>query len=413
MYGGPPGSSGGPAPTATGEHTVEDHIGARIAYWRKRRGMTQTVLAGLAGLSQPYVSQVEAGHKGIERRSTLVAIAAALQVSVADLLGQPGDPTDPLKASVARVVPTIRLALIEIEEGERRTPTRDPEQLAAAIEHLVELRSRSDYATMGPLLPSLLPDAAAVGPVQLAQVAYQASSVLRRFGYRDLALSAARIAVRAAGDAGQRAWLGAARFAYLLALPFEAAGTASRVADRTIGELQRDAADETVRQVLGQLHMSASLAAAVAGRADDARGHLRAAEAEAASLGDPADGYGWNRMGFGPTNVGLWKMAVAAESGDYGRVIEIAGRVDPGPLRIVDRHQSYWIDLGRAHAHSGRTDQQALTAFVRAERIAPVPFSVNPLARDAVVAMVHRVRRRAVPEDLRILARRLGVDTAA
>jgi len=390
---------------------VEDHIGARIGYWRKRRGLTQAVLAGLAGVSQPFVSQVEAGQKGIERRSTLVAIAGALQVSVADLLGQPGDPTDPAKAGVARVVPAIRLALIEIEEGER-APSRDVEQVATAIEHMTELRSRSDYAGMAPLLPALLADAAAAGPVQLTQVAYQASSVLRRFGYRDLALTAARIAVDAAGDGDEQAWLGAARFAHLLALPYEAAGTAARVANRTIAELQHDAADEKVRQVLGQVHMTASLAAAVAGRHDDAREHLRAAEDEATSLGDPGDGYGWNRMGFGPTNVGLWKMAVATESGDYGRVIDMAGHVDPGPLRIVDRHQSYWIDLGRAYAHSGKTDREALTAFVRAERIAPVPFSANPLARDAVVAMVHRARRRAVPDQLRILARRLGVEAA-
>ncbi|RKR87349.1 hypothetical protein BDK92_1624 [Micromonospora pisi] len=29
--------------------------------------MTQTVLAGLAGVTQPYISQVEAGRKTIER----------------------------------------------------------------------------------------------------------------------------------------------------------------------------------------------------------------------------------------------------------------------------------------------------------------------------------------------------------
>lgn len=393
---------------------MDEHIGARINYWRKRRGgMTQTVLAGLAGVSQSYISQVEAGIKGVERRSTLVALAGALQVSVADLLGQPGDPTDPVREGVARVVPAIRLALIEIEEGEPDTPAREPERLAADIEHLAELRSRSDYAAIAPLLPALLTESAAAGPLFLAQVAYHASSALRRFGYRDLALTAARIAVAAGDDSEQPAWLGAARFAHLLALPYEAAETAGRVADRTIGDLQRDAGDRAVRQVLGQLHMSASLAAAVAGRNDDARAHLASAEQEAATLGDPADGYGFNRMGFGPTNVELWKMAVAAESGEYGRVIEMSQRINPGPLRIVDRHQAYWLDLGRAYVHSGRSDQQGLAAFMRAERIAPTPFAANPMVRDAVVAMVHRARRRSVPHDLRVLASRVGVDIAA
>lgn len=68
-------------------------IGARVRYWRMRRnGMTQAVLAGLAGVSQSYISQVESGRKTIDRRSTLVAVAAALQVTVADLLGQGTEP---------------------------------------------------------------------------------------------------------------------------------------------------------------------------------------------------------------------------------------------------------------------------------------------------------------------------------
>src|SRR4051794_37310052 len=94
-----------------------EHIGTRIRAWRRRRGgMSQEVLAGRAGLSRPFISMVEAGRRSVERRSTLIAIASALQVSVADLLGQPGDPTDPAKANAAAAVPAIRAALIEIEE---------------------------------------------------------------------------------------------------------------------------------------------------------------------------------------------------------------------------------------------------------------------------------------------------------
>src|SRR4051794_33523011 len=98
-------------PSQSSESDMNDHIGARIRYWRRRRGLTQTVLAGLAGLSQPFISYVEAGRKSIERRSTLVAVAHALQVTVADLLGQPDDPTDPLKGQVERAIPALRVAL--------------------------------------------------------------------------------------------------------------------------------------------------------------------------------------------------------------------------------------------------------------------------------------------------------------
>jgi hypothetical protein len=152
---------------------------------------------------------------------------------------------------------------------------------------------------------------------------------------------------------------------------------------------------------------------AVDQRHDDAAAHLGEADREGATLGDPDDGIGFNALAFGPTNVGLWRMAVQTELGEYGKVIELAREIEPRRLKVANRQQSYWLHLGRAFAHTGRTDREALVAFTHAERVAPVPFAINPMARDAVVSMVHRARRRSVSEDLRMLARRLGVDVAA
>lgn len=390
--------------------TTTDTIGARIRYWRLRRGgMTQASLAGLAGISQPYLSQIESGRKTIDSRSTMVAIAAALKVTVADLLGQPGDPTDPAKAGAADAVPAIWATLIEIEEGERRTPTRTADHLAAAIAHADDLRAQADCAAMAALLPALLTDAAAYGGLPLTQVAYQASSCLRQLGYRHLALPAARIAMAAAHDTDDQAWIGAAQFAYTLALPIECAALSSRAADRAVAELQASAAIPDVRQMLGQLHLSAAFACTVDRRPDDAEKHLAEAAREAVTLGDPEDGAGFNQSCFGPTNVGLWRMAVASELGEHGRVIELGRTVRPDALRHVNRHQAYWLALGRALAHSGR-DREAMAAYVRAERAAPVVFALNPQVRETVVAMVNRARRRSVSDDLRILARRLGIE---
>jgi transcriptional regulator with XRE-family HTH domain len=390
-----------------------DTIGARIKYWRKRRGgMTQVVLAGLAGITQPYLSQLEAGVRGVERRSTLVAIAKALQVSVADLLGQPGDPTDPLKSQAAATVPAIRAAIIEIEEGERRTPTLDTDQLAAMVERVDGMRATSDYGSIAPLLPTYLLEAAGHGGIPLARAAYETSVCLRNLGYRDLALPAARVAVAAAQNAEDPAWIGATKFVQTLAMPIESAATTSRVAERALPVLQAGAADVSVRQMLGQMHLTASMACAVDGRPGDAQAHLDAARAEARTLGDPADGRGFNLCGFGPTNLALWRMTVAVELGEYGEVLELARTVSPTPLRIANRHQTFWMSAGRALAHSGRTDREALVAFMHAERSAPLAFSLNPMARDAITAMVHRARRRSVSDDLRVMAHRLGVDVA-
>lgn len=387
-----------------------DTIGARIKYWRQRRGgMSQGVLAGLAGLSQPFISQLEGGTRGVERRSTLVAIAKALQVSVADLLGQPGDPTDPLRSEAGTAVPAIRAAIIEVEEGERRDPTMVDDELAELVERVDGMRAVSDYGGMAPLLPGFLIEAAAHGGIPLVRAAYETSVCLRNLGYRDLALPAARLAVSAAREAEHTAWMGAARFVHTLAMPIEAAGTTSRIAERSLVELQAGAADVSVRQMLGQMHLSASMACAVDGRADDAQAHLAAAEEEAASLGDPEDGAGFNLCSFGPTNLSLWRMNVAIELGEYGRVLELSRATSPAPLRVANRHQTYWMSTGRALAHSGQTDREALAAFMQAERAAPLAFSLNPMARESIASMVRRARRRSVSEELRIMARRLGV----
>lgn len=373
--------------------------------------MSQEALAGLAGLSRSHITNIEAGRRPVDRRSTLIALAHALEVSVADLLGQPGDPTDPRKASAAAAVPAIEVALIRIEEGDLLAPVRRGDELAAAVEHAAQLRAVSDYATMARLLPDLLRDAAD-DPNALTRIAYEASVCLRNLGYRSLARPAARVAVSSALDAEDAAWIGAARFVYTLAMPIEAAATTSRVADRALRDLQAAAADPRARQMLGQMHLSASLACAVDQRPDDAAAHLRAAEDEARTLGDPVDGCGFNLSAFGPTNIGLWKMSVATELGEHGKVVELGRSITPGSLRVANRHQAYWMSLGRALASSGKTDPQARAAFLRAEQAAPVPFSVNPLARDAVASMVTRAREAAVPPDLRILATRLGIDVA-
>lgn len=388
-----------------------DGIGARIKYWRMRRGgMTQGVLAGLAGVDQSFISKVESGLKGVERRSTLIALAKALHVSVADLLGQPGDPTDPIRSEAAAVVPAIRAAIIEIEEGERRTSEIGDDEFDALVERVDALRATSDYGAMAPLTPSFLFEAAARGGIALVRAAYEASVCLRNLGYRDLSLPAARIAVAAAQEAEHTAWLGAARFVHTLAMPIETAATTARIAERSLAALQAEAADVDVRQTLGQMHLSASMACAVDGRADDAQAHLDEARREAASLGDPQDGVGFNLCSFGPTNLALWSMNVAIELGEYGRVIEMSKTFTPAPLRMANRHQTYWMSCGRALAHSGRTDREALAAFMHAERTAPLAFSLHPMARDAVAAMVRRARHRSVSDDLRIMARRLGVE---
>ncbi|MDP2852891.1 MAG: helix-turn-helix transcriptional regulator [Smithellaceae bacterium] len=54
--------------------------------WRTQRNLTQDELAGLAGISKPYLSQIETGKRQ-DTVDTLRAIAQALDVPPDVLIG--------------------------------------------------------------------------------------------------------------------------------------------------------------------------------------------------------------------------------------------------------------------------------------------------------------------------------------
>jgi hypothetical protein len=163
--------------------------------------------------------------------------------------------------------------------------------------------------------------------------------------------------------------------------------------------------------MLGQVHLSAALASAVARRPLDVEAHLVEAEREAATLGEP-DGTGFNLSYFGPTNIRLWKMSIFSELGEYGRALELARDVRVDGIPVANRRQSYHLSLGRALAHGGRSDKRAMIELAQAERAAPAPFRLNPITRDIVSSMITRAKRKAVAEDLAAMAHRLGISPA-
>jgi transcriptional regulator with XRE-family HTH domain len=61
--------------------------GQRIARARRRRGLSQAVLAGLVGRSESWLSQVERGKRGVDSHSVLVRLAEVLRVDIEELTG--------------------------------------------------------------------------------------------------------------------------------------------------------------------------------------------------------------------------------------------------------------------------------------------------------------------------------------
>jgi transcriptional regulator with XRE-family HTH domain len=65
-------------------------IGQRVAFYRRRRGLSQEVLAGLVGKTAEWLRKVETNRAELDRLSVIRAVAKTLDVSLGDLIGEPG-----------------------------------------------------------------------------------------------------------------------------------------------------------------------------------------------------------------------------------------------------------------------------------------------------------------------------------
>lgn len=77
--------------TLTGDD-VDAYLAAAtpLAFWRKYRGFKQTELAGIVGVSQPYLAQMESGQRE-GSVSVYKRLARHLRVSVDELLPEDGN----------------------------------------------------------------------------------------------------------------------------------------------------------------------------------------------------------------------------------------------------------------------------------------------------------------------------------
>jgi transcriptional regulator with XRE-family HTH domain len=113
-------------------------IGARARKIRRRRGLSLDVAAGLAGITKGYLSMLERGQRGFNRRGMLDELANALGCSVADLTGQPYLPPDRATADAMATVPGIELAVHDC------TLNDVPDIPARPLAELVKLARRAN-----------------------------------------------------------------------------------------------------------------------------------------------------------------------------------------------------------------------------------------------------------------------------
>ena len=132
-------------------------VGARARMIRRRRGLSQEVVAGLAGITGAYLSLLERGRRGFNRRGLLEDLAGALGCSVADLTGQPYLAPDRQSADTAAAIPGISAALHDTTLDD--VPDMPARPLPALVRAAAQANTSADdarYAVAGQNLGALL-----------------------------------------------------------------------------------------------------------------------------------------------------------------------------------------------------------------------------------------------------------------
>lgn len=218
-----------------------------------------------------------------------------------------------------------------------------------------------------------------------------AAKLVTKLGAGDLALLAADRAATAAIDAESRqreAWPVIRSRARLLQA--EQVEDAERLAVGLAEELTRHIRSDhpSLVSVAGALWLIAAISAARRTDRVEAWARLDRANELAGLLGEDGN-HAWTA--FGPTNVAVHRVSVAAELGDAGEALRADAEVDVDrlPAGLLSRRAQVNVDLAWAQAQR-RRDAEATLHLLEAERIAPQVIRHNVIAQEIVREMLSR-----------------------
>ena len=395
--------------------------GQRIAQARRRRGLSQAVLAGLVGRSESWLSQVERGKRGIDSHSALTRLAEILRVDIAEITGAESGTTDTGHNYPAASL--IEQAMMRYSSPGQATPGQsgrhaEMSHLRARARAAYQAYQAAQYDATGRLLPGLIGDIEAASQITAAgtpaacevrALVYDtAAALLNRVGEPFLAWAAADRAMSAATYSGEPllAAVGAWRLSYIVTSrqhPQEALDLAMSAA----GALQRAMRSPSPEHlsVYGALHLAAASAAAASQDWDMTTTLLATARGIADRTGDA------NHMGtaFGHVNVSIHAISASLRLGDPKAAVQAGEALDPAsiPTGLVGRRTQVNLDLARAYAMR-RQDAAAVNLLLAAERLSPQLVRYDPITRQVLADLLRREHRPSTPE-LRPLARRAGV----
>ncbi len=413
--------------TTTPVNVESIEIGRRARRIRRRRGLSLDVVAGLAGFTKGYLSMLEIGQRGFNRRGLIEDLAGALGCSVTDLTGQPYLPVDRDTAEALSAVPGIQVALHNY--GPDDVPDARPRPLdelvawaQTANDHRDQNRLSLAGRDVGTLITELQVHALTAGSADrdravtaLVTACAVAGPVARvSAGNLDLSATAGRrmydLASRHGnpGLIGFACWFWAAQLRDLSARD-RAWTVLSTGIDEVTSAVRFGSGDTLPAEMVGMMHLSQAFIAARKHRANEAHAHLD----EAGQIADRVGECNGMRRHFGPTNVRMAWLIAGIELGQGGRAYE---EITQTPLNVEalgsrERTSKLHLDLARALVQDGRDrDVEVIRYLDTADRLAPQRIRMNPIARDLVIDLDRRARRRVW--ELDSLCNRFGIGRA-
>jgi transcriptional regulator with XRE-family HTH domain len=397
-------------------------IGERVAFYRKRRGLSQEVLAGLVGKTAEWLRKVENNRAELDRLSVIKSIASTLDVTIADLIGEPSL-FEWTEESGKQTIPALRAALRDYRHLSPSIANASDDEppdlmyLEREVSDLWDTYQQSRYGSLARRLPPLIHECLTAVRVfdgddgrranaLAAYVHHVATLFLTKLGEIDLAWIAASRGLAAANASENYVVIGALSRATAHALTANGEFPQARdVASAAAAYLEPHLRRPTPRllSVYGSLHLMCALAAA---RDNDRQGaftHINEAADSANRLGADAN-HVWTA--FGPTNVKIHQTCLAVELGDIQRAIAIGPTLDTRQLPI-ERQVRHSIEVARAYARWNRIDE-AVDVLLSAEHVAPDQVHYHSLSRMVVREIISRTRPPRAAIDLSV---RMGLRT--
>jgi len=381
--------------------------GQRIARARRRRGLSQAALAGLAGRSESWLSQVERGQRDVDSHSVLNRLAAALCVPVTEITGSEaagGEDRGPAGL--------IEQAMMGYSVTNEPAAGPDLRWLRAAAAAAYADYQATNYLVCSERVAKLVrhAESAVAGSPDAWQVRAMvydtAAAVLSRTGHRLLAWMAADRAMTAAAQSGDS--LRAAAAAWRMSYVLTGRGHPAEGLNLAVAALEAAAQPRSPQQlsIRGALHLAAATAAAASYDPLASRAHLAGASNAAMELGPDANHLG---TAFGPVNVAIHSISCALRLGDPRTAIATGEALDSSrlPSGMTGRRTQLHLDLACGYAMR-RQDAAAVHMLLTAEKLSPQLVRYDPATRKLMIMLLRREHRASTPE-LRPLARRAGL----